>query len=277
MSATSSAVMSQLLVNSNTTYYVFARSAESANYHAGTAQRSLGITTDIIITWHADGGMPIPTQTSVNHGGAINAPAEMTKTGYTFGGWYSDAGFTIPVTFPIADVITETTLYAKWTINTYSVTWSTDGGMPIPTQTSVNHGDNINAPEEMTKTGYTFGGWYSDAGFTTEVLFPITNVVEAITFYAKWVEDGVGVLENEMGNIRVYPNPTTEKLKIESGKLKIENVEVFDMIGKRQKVESGKQNAAGEVVIDISDLSVGVYFVKIHTEKGEVIRKVVKE
>ena len=78
--------------------------------------------------------------------------------------------------------------------------------------------------------------------------------------------------EKLLENITVVPNPTTGQLKIESGELKIESVEVYDVYGKRQKAEDRKDN-----VLDISNLSAGLYFVKIKTSVGEVVKKVVKQ
>ena len=86
----------------------------------------------------------------------------------------------------------------------------------------------------------------------------------------------VGITNITLLQLKVYPNPTCELLVIENGKLTIENVDIFDIYGKKQSSESGKLKA-GEFVLNISHLSTGVYFVKIRTEKGEVVRKVVKE
>ena len=72
------------------------------------------------------------------------------------------------------------------TTQTYAVTWNADGGTPVPIQTTVSHGDAINAPAAMTKDGYTFGGWFSDAAMTAAVAFPINNVSGNQTFWAKW-------------------------------------------------------------------------------------------
>ena len=226
------------------------------------------------VTWYPDGGIPVPTQTTVTHGSVINFPTEMTKTGYTFDGWFSDAGFTIEVTFPIMNVTSAMTLYAKWTINSYPVTWYADGGTPVPTQTTVTHGGTITAPAEMTKTGYIFGGWYNNAYLTIPVTFPITNVTEAATLYAKWIEN-VSVLENEMNNINIYPNPTTGELRIESGGLVIEDIVIYDVYGRNLLFH--KFLMSPETTIDISHLSTGVYFVKICTALGETVRKVLKE
>ena len=73
--------------------------------------------------------------------------------------------------------------------------------------------------------------------------------------------------------VKIYPNPTTGELKIENGWLRVENVIIYDVFGKIQKTENGKMGNA----IDISHLPAGAYFVKISTEAGEVVRKVLKE
>ena len=86
----------------------------------------------------------------------------------------------------------------------------------------------------------------------------------------------LGIDENaELSGIRVMPNPTTGELRIENGELRIENVEISDLIGRKQKAESRK--GEGEFVLNISHLAAGVYFVKISTEVGEVVKKVVKQ
>ena len=84
------------------------------------------------------------------------------------------------------------------------------------------------------------------------------------------------VCEKLLENITVAPNPTTGELKIESGKLKIESVEVFDIYGKNQtNFQFSTFNF--QLKIDISNLSAGLYFVKIKTSVGEVVKKVVKQ
>jgi len=86
---------------------------------------------------------------------------------------------------------------------------------------------------------------------------------------------GVGI-NNYSSNLFLYPNPTTGKLKIENGELRIINVEVFDVYGRKQKAEGRKQKAEGEIEIDLSNLAAGVYFVKIYTESEIVTKKVIK-
>ncbi len=76
---------------------------------------------------------------------------------------------------------------------------------------------------------------------------------------------GIAQLEDNEQAVKIYPNPTFGQLKVESGKLRIENIQVFDMVGKL--VFETKQTS-----FNISHLSNGMYFVKV----GNVVRKVLK-
>jgi hypothetical protein len=92
--------------------------------------------------------------------------------------------------------------------------------------------------------------------------------------------DNSDILEHEKSEWNVYPNPTSGKLHVTSDYrdvLHITNIEVFDVIGKKQKVESKKQKAEKETVIDLSHLPAGIYFLQITTDTGIVTRKVIKE
>ena len=74
----------------------------------------VGVTTHTV-TWNAGGGTPAPTQNIVNYGGRIIAPATMTRTGHTFGGWFDNANFTgTEVTFPITNVTSNHQFWARW-------------------------------------------------------------------------------------------------------------------------------------------------------------------
>jgi len=108
-------------------------------------------------------------------------------------------------------------------------------------------------------------GLYS-VGMTNKAIHAsVTGTLEVVT---------VGVSENESLSIEVYPNPTTGELRIENGELRIEKVEIFDIYGKN--VGANLRVCPDENQIDMSDLASGVYFVKIYTEEGVVVKKVIK-
>ena len=110
-------------------------------------------------------------------------------------------------------------------------------------------------------------GIYSVGMTNKAIRASVTGTLQVVT---------VGVSENESLNIEVYPNPTTGELRVTSYELQVTGIEVFDIFGRKQKAESRKQKAEGEMEIDISHLAVGVYFVKIYTEAGVVTKKVIK-
>ena len=70
--------------------------------------------------------------------------------------------------------------------------------------------------------------------------------------------------------VSVYPNPTTGNLKIESGELEVHQISIFNIAG------SNLFNTQ-QIAFDISYLPAGIYFVQIKTEKGIVVRKIIKE
>jgi len=95
-------------------------------------------------------------------------------------------------------------------------------------------------------------------------------------FYQCYLDHHIGVREHTSSEILVYPNPTCGQLRITNYELRILGVEVYDVFGRMQNAECRKQKAGGEVVVDISPLPTGVYFVRIFTEKGMVNKKVIK-
>ena len=113
-----------------------------------------------------DGETILKTQT-VQYGQSASAPDAPTKTGHTFDGW--DIIF--------INVIDNLTVNAKWSINTFTVTFR-DGTTTLKTQT-VEYGQAATAPDTPTKEGSIFIGW--DRGFG--------NVTSNITVNAQWIVD----------------------------------------------------------------------------------------
>ena len=119
----------------------------------------------------------------VTYPAGVTEPVVPTKTGYTFGGWYTDEACTNAYDFA-APVTGNMTLYAKWTINTYTVSFDSLGGSSIDTKTA-DYNTTITKPENPTKMEYTFGGWYTDYDCTKAYDFaaPVTG---DLTLIAKW-------------------------------------------------------------------------------------------
>jgi len=94
-----------------------------------------------------------------------------TKRGYTFMGWYDNADYTQGTQYYTAegesartwDKTADTTLYAGWQINQYTLTVDPNGGtwngQTTATTVTQNYGTTYNVANNATKEGYVFGGW----------------------------------------------------------------------------------------------------------------------
>lgn len=88
----------------------------------------------------------------------ITAPADPTRIGYSFGGWYKEAGCLNAWDFT-ADTVTENrTLYAKWGITSFTVKFLDSDGTELSWQT-VEYGSSATAPDDPDRAGHTFTGW----------------------------------------------------------------------------------------------------------------------
>lgn len=93
---------------------------------------------------------------------------------------------TITISLSIDGKVVATKKYTIPKQGTYIVTFETNGGSAVASQTIVDNG-TATTPTAPTKTGYTFAGWYTDAGCTNSYDF-LAAVTESITLYAKWTE-----------------------------------------------------------------------------------------
>lgn len=139
------------------------------------------------LTFNTNGGSAIAPITQ-DYNTPISAPTEPTKTGHTFAGWFADTDLTIPFVFSMMPA-GNTTIYAKWTINSYTISFDSNGGSPV---TSITQAYNtaVSAPSDPTKEGYTFAGWYSDTDLTLPYTFTVMPA-GSMTLYAKWTPDQV--------------------------------------------------------------------------------------
>ena len=123
------------------------------------------------VTFLSDGESAAPPQIRANTPAA--RPADPTKEGNTFIGWYNGKE-----KWNFADAVaTDLTLTAKWQINRYTITFDTAGGSEVAPITQ-DYGTTITAPANPAKTGYTFAGWDRES--------PTTMPAENITLTARW-------------------------------------------------------------------------------------------
>lgn len=116
----------------------------------------------------------------------------LQKEGYT-GRLYRDADFLKPLTKD-SKVKNGDTVYVKWTINKYTVTFM-DGEKVLATFTNVTHGDTVTAPEVPEKDGKTFKEW--DKGFSKVTSDLTINAVYDVDTFTVTFKDGEKVLETQ--------------------------------------------------------------------------------
>ena len=93
---------------------------------------------------------------------------------------------------------------------------------------------------------------------------------DATASYSAFCERALSVDEFLEDNISLYPNPTSTSFKIQlSNRLELESIEIYNLVGK--KVLRTKES-----LINVTDLSSGIYFIKITTDKGEINKKLIK-
>ncbi len=146
------------------------------------------------ITFDTDGGNIIVPITK-NYGEVIEVPDNPRKEGYTFVGWDQE----IPTTMPSADKV----IKAQWSINSYTITFDTDGGDIIAPITK-NYGETVIAPSNPTKEENKFEGWFIDKELTNSYIFS-TMPAENIILYAKWNTNKYTITFESNGGSNVSP------------------------------------------------------------------------
>jgi uncharacterized repeat protein (TIGR02543 family) len=142
--------------------------------------------------------------TEFTYGVGATLPTDVTRTGYTFKGWYDNEGLTgNPVTAIGGAETGNKEYWAKWEANTYTVTLNTNGGtINSGNVTGYTYGVGATLPtaDDMTYTGYTFKGWYDNEGLTG---FPVTAISDTETgnkeYWAKWEANAYTVTLNTNG------------------------------------------------------------------------------
>ena len=115
--------------------------------------------------------------TEYTYGVGATLPTDVTRTGYTFKGWYDNEGLTgNPVTAIGGAETGNKEYWAKWEINQYTVTVKPENGEADITITQ-DYGTPITAPT-LTREGYQFNGW--------DKAFPTTMPAENLTITARW-------------------------------------------------------------------------------------------
>jgi uncharacterized repeat protein (TIGR02543 family) len=147
-------------------------------------------TTTFNVTFYSQGADTgqVPTQVITSGGHAVE-PQNVSRSGHTLAGWFRDS-YTYQTQWNFAtDIVTQDIwLYAKWdvVIPSYTVTFDSGDGTPVPAQTVVR-GGHAAEPQGVTRVGYTLAGWFRDRfPLRNQWNFATDTVTQNITLYAGW-------------------------------------------------------------------------------------------
>jgi uncharacterized repeat protein (TIGR02543 family) len=140
-------------------------------------------TKNYTVTFETNGGTEI-TEVTVEKDGSLTLPANPSKTGYAFDGWFKDEALTTKWNAKTDKVTANITLYAKWN-EIFTVTFNANGGSSVAALDIVD-GGKATKPTDPTKPGFTFDGWYKEAALTNAWNFAQDVVTQDVTLYAKW-------------------------------------------------------------------------------------------
>jgi uncharacterized repeat protein (TIGR02543 family) len=134
------------------------------------------------ITFVTNGGTAIPAITG-NYGNQVVIPEDPVREQAIFAGWYKDMELTQLATIPNTIPGYNLTVYAKWIINQYTITFETNSEDFLPNQT-YSFDETLILPSP-TKNGHGFEGWFFDYELTQP--FSLTKMPSYnLTLYAKW-------------------------------------------------------------------------------------------
>ena len=155
-----------------------------------------------------NGSSLFTTQTLKYEQTATVPSSSPSKTGYTFAGWYADSGLTTPFDFS-TKILEDTRIYAKFDINTYTVTYNLNSGKwngttPDSTWTENNSGTALPVP---VRSGYLFEGWTDSSGNFVDKL-PTSSNLGNVTYNARWIEGAEGLTISN-GTVTDYSGTAT--------------------------------------------------------------------
>ena len=139
------------------------------------------------VEFDACGGEATLASLVLEGGSALGILPDAERSCYEFVGWYTAASGGTKVSADTT-VTADVTYYAHWQINSYTVTFDVNGGslgVASPTTRNVAHGAAVGELPDVTRTGYSFVGWYTEAEGGTKISAD-TTVTADVTYYAHW-------------------------------------------------------------------------------------------
>ena len=141
------------------------------------------------VTFNANGGTVSPSTTTVTYDATYGTLPTPTRGGHIFNGWFTakTGGTEVKSTTKVS-ITDDQTLYAHWTLKTYTLTFNANGGFVSPGSKSITYTLAYGDLPTPTRTGYVFDGWFTAASGGTQVTSE-TKCTGNATIYAHWSGD----------------------------------------------------------------------------------------
>ena len=143
----------------------------------------------VTVSFDSNGGSACSSR-AYTVGEAYGTLPSTQRTGYSFAGWFTSSSYGTRVYGTSTVSSSATRLYAKWTANTYTVTFNANGGEVSPASKTVTYDSTYGSLPAPAHEGYTFNGWFTAASGGTQVTASSTvAITSGQTLYAHWTRD----------------------------------------------------------------------------------------
>ena len=137
------------------------------------------------------------TEYTFGTGATLPNSEYITRTGYTFGGWYGNVGLTGSAIEEISTTDNgDTTLYAKWTAKTYTITLKDNGGSGGDASVTATYDAALPSFTAASRSGFVLTGYYTSDN--KKIINADGTLVASVTGYtdasSHWINDGTATL-----------------------------------------------------------------------------------
>lgn len=185
--------------------YIYANYTGSAYYDSRTSVAYTVPEPTYTVSYDANGGTGAPSAQTKTYGTNLTLSKTVpTRTGYTFKNWNTkkDGSGTNYASGGTYTANVAVTLYAQWTINTYTVSYNANGGSGAPGSQTKTYGVSLTLSDtKPTRTGYRFKNWNtkSDGSGTSYASGGTYTTNAAVTLYAQWTINTYAVVYDANG------------------------------------------------------------------------------
>ena len=154
------------------------------------------------VYFNSNGGSCSTNNKTVTYNNSYGDLPSATRTGYTFDGWYTESsgGINVNQNTTYTD-INDTTLYAHWNKNSYTVTFDANGGSCSTGRITVKYDDSYGGLPTPSYFRHTFAGWYtSRSGGSKIESGSIFRETRNITLYAHWNDIPVTAINGDFSD-----------------------------------------------------------------------------